>query len=451
MTPMKKFNLGTLIFRGLGAACFMAIAYILIAKSLAPAFLMLSMALGIAGVASIVLPRFINPELRDAIGLSLLSGIAALYVAEFYFSPEPDKIVEVAYSTDHDRRTMHEVVTQLRAKGDKSAVPIIYPSYLLTRPDLFSGQQLTIDNQPVLPLSGMSSRTTVLCNESGYWAIYASDEFGFHNPKGLWGGNVDIAVVGDSFSHGNCVRSGEDWVSLLREFNPRSLNFGMGGNGPLFELASIKEYLPAIKPKIVIWEYFEANDTRISAEETLPILKRYLFEPNFRQGIGNKQKQIDDLLERIVERALEEHVKKKGNSRNILAAEFIRLGNLRTRLGIQFGQSKSALSTLALTFAEGNRVVNEWGGQLYLVYLPSMQGLAGQSAPHYSSREAVIATAKEQNLQVIDLYSAMKSHPDPASLFPYRGPFHYNSEGYRLVAKKVIERLTQDLKAPPKP
>ena len=346
---------------------------------------------------------------------------------------------------------MHEVVTQLRAKGDKSAVPIIYPSYLLTRPDLFSGQQLTIDNQPVLPLSGMSSRTTVLCNESGYWAIYASDEFGFHNPKGLWGGNVDIAVVGDSFSHGNCVHSGEDWVSLLREFNPRSLNFGMGGNGPLFELASIKEYLPAIKPKIVIWEYFEANDTRISAEETLPILKRYLFEPKFRQGIGNKQKQIDDLLERIVERALEEHVKKKGNSRNILAAEFIRLGNLRTRLGIQFGESKSALSTLALTFAEGNRVVNEWGGQLYLVYLPSMQGLAGRSAPHYSSREAVIATAKEQNLQVIDLYSAMKSHPDPASLFPYRGPFHYNSEGYRLVAKKVIERLTQDLKTPPKP
>lgn len=451
MTSMKKFKFGTLIFSGLGVSCFMAVAYILLTKNLVPVFLMLATAIGMIGIALLVLPRFISTELCDAIGINLVSGIAALYAAEYYFTPVPDKVVEVAYSTNHDRRSMHEVVTQLRAEGDKSAIPIIYPSYLLTRPDFYSREILRIDNQPILPLSGVSSRTTVLCNESGYWAIYASDEFGFHNPKGLWGGNVDIAVVGDSFSHGNCVHSGEDWVSLLRAFNPRTLNLGMGGNGPLFELASIKEYLPAIKPKIVIWEYFEANDTRINAEETLPILKRYLSEPHFKQDIAGKQRQIDGVLEQIVEKASKEHVKKGENTRNIHAAEFIRLGNLRTRLGIQFGESKSTLATLASAFAEGNRVVSEWGGQLYFVYLPSMQGLAGQSAPHYSSREAIIATAKEHKLQVIDLYPEMKSHPDPASLFPYRGPFHYNAEGYRLVAQKVIGRLRQDSSAATKP
>lgn len=451
MTSMKKFKFGTLIFGSLGVSCFIAVAYILLTKSLVPVFLMLATTIGIVGLALLVLPRFISTELCDAIGINLLSGIAALYAAEYYFTPVPDKAIEVAYSTFHDRRSMHEVVTQLRAKGDKSAIPIIYPSYLLTRPDFYSGEIFNVDNQPILPLSGVSSRTTVLCNESGYWATYASDEFGFHNPKGLWGGNIDIAVVGDSFSHGNCVHSGEDWVSLLRAFNPRTLNLGMGGNGPLFELASIKEYLPAIKPKIVIWEYFEANDTRTNAEETLPILKRYLTEPNFKQDIVGKQKQVDDLLEQIVEKASKEHVKKGGNTRNIRAAEFLRLGNLRTRLGIQFGESKSTLATLALALAEGNRVVSEWGGQLYFVYLPSMQGLVGQSAAHYGTREAIIAIAKEHKLRVIDLYPEMKSHPDPAALFPYRGPFHYNAEGYRLVTQKVIERLRQDSSAATNP
>ncbi|MBD1157559.1 hypothetical protein IDH10_05350 [Pelagibacterales bacterium SAG-MED20] len=35
----------------------------------------------------------------------------------------------------------------------------------------------------ILPLSGISNKETILCNENGYYAKYNSDNFGFNNPS----------------------------------------------------------------------------------------------------------------------------------------------------------------------------------------------------------------------------------------------------------------------------
>ena len=85
---------------------------------------------------------------------------------------------------DFDVRTKFEVVKDLRERGI-SAVPATIPFDLLMRqPDDSFKSKIAVDGKEVLPLGGISHRVTVLCNETGKYIIYESDERGFHNPKG---------------------------------------------------------------------------------------------------------------------------------------------------------------------------------------------------------------------------------------------------------------------------
>ena len=112
--------------------------------------------------------------------------------------------------------------------------------------------QITINGTEVLPLSGISHSVTVSCNESGKYLIYESDRYGFHNPREIWKtGYFDIAAVGDSYTQGYCVPSDKNFVNLIRQHHAATLNLGMAGNGPLIELATIKEYVRFVKPRIV--------------------------------------------------------------------------------------------------------------------------------------------------------------------------------------------------------
>ncbi len=65
----------------------------------------------------------------------------------------------------------------------------------------------------LLPFGGISLVQTVYCNESGTWAIYDADEHGFRNRRGRQvAGQVDVAVIGDSFVAGACVGpEGRTW------------------------------------------------------------------------------------------------------------------------------------------------------------------------------------------------------------------------------------------------
>ena len=76
----------------------------------------------------------------------------------------------------------------------------------------------------------------------------------------------------------------------------------MRGNGPLFELAQIKEYLPALKPKIVLWFYYEGNDlSNLKIEKQSALLRRYL-EGGFTQNLLDRQADIDRVLTEYYDR-----------------------------------------------------------------------------------------------------------------------------------------------------
>ena len=74
---------------------------------------------------------------------------------------------------EFDERTILEVTEDLIAEGI-DAVP--YGSNLGMR------QQTVMKPELLLPLGGISNKTTVIPNESGQHGIYKSDRYGFNNP-----------------------------------------------------------------------------------------------------------------------------------------------------------------------------------------------------------------------------------------------------------------------------
>jgi hypothetical protein len=308
----------------------------------------------------------------------------------------------------------------------------------------------------------------VACNETGEFLAYVSDEHGFNNPPGLWQNDqVDIVALGDSFVHGFCVRPDQNFVSVIRQRHPATISLGIEGNGPLVMLASLKEYAAALKPRVVLWFYFEGNDEAdLYSEKQSPLLRRYLTR-GFRQGLMEQQAQIDEALtnftEPFVEKSplslkLEELSSADFGFHPRILLDVLKLQTLRTQLGL-IGADSSApaadtlssepspreqefLSLLNDILVEAKSSTEEWGGRLYFVYLPSWTTYAFPNDPN-TYRGRVLETARQVGLPVIDTHEVFQAHPDPLSLFPFRVGHHYNDEGHRLVGQTVLRALDE--------
>ena len=123
-----------------------------------------------------------------------------------------------------DSRDTSEVVRDLRSKG-VDALPGLdttwagYPECEIFFPaDLY-------------PLSQASNAVVAHCNESGRYNLYRTDEWGFNNPPGfLAAGDIDVALVGESYVQGFCLPASKDLAGRIREKYPRTANFALAGN-----------------------------------------------------------------------------------------------------------------------------------------------------------------------------------------------------------------------------
>jgi hypothetical protein len=345
-----------------------------------------------------------------------------------------------------------------------SAVSNIFPIALFKKQtDGTLKSELTMNGTETLPLGGIANRTTVFCNENGDYVIYESDEHGFHNPKGIWGaGQIDIAAIGDSFVQGFCVPSDKNFVTLLRKRYPATLNLGKTGDGPLTELATLKEYLPALKPKVVLWCYFEGNDlVDLKGEKASPLLMSYL-RNNFTQGLLNQQTDIDQVLTTYVKIWRSAETLKRLEAVTAL----IKLTHLRAHLGLDFGDYEHGQETVADSdldlfgqiLSDAKALVGMWGGTLYFVYLPCQERYANPEIDNKIDnknsnqalslalekvryRDQVLAAVGTIGIPVIDLYPIFQTYGDPLALFPFRRSVHYNEEGNRLIAEEILRSI----------
>ena len=237
-----------------------------------------------------------------------------------------------------DSRSPAEVLDDFRRNGT-DAIPIMTATndLLITHPDGTATSAVAIDGRELIPLGSVSGAVTLLCNESGEWISYRSDSRGFNNPDDVWRSDrVDVAALGDSFTHGYCVPGGSSFVDLIRQHDRATLNLGMAGDGPLMMLATLKEHLPRITPRIVLWFYYEGNDlVDLQTERKSALLTSYL-RTDFLQPDLARQRDIDRAIvaemPRLAAIAAENAAKLFRNTIRYRLTAFVKLTSVRDRL-----------------------------------------------------------------------------------------------------------------------
>lgn len=411
----------------------------------------------------------LKPRYKITFALFCLILTTSAYGLEIYlYSSHPesrarsnDEIAQLAKQSgvQFDTRSESQVIADLRRGGIAAVPQIVLPTFEKEHDEV--KPVINLDGVDVMALAGVAGRVTVVCNQNGEYLTYKSDERGFHNPAGIWS-NVDsnIVAVGNSFTMGYCVPSGKNFVALIREDRPATLNLGMAGAGPLQILAVLREYLPLLKPKSVLWFYFEGNNlSELQKEKQSGLLMRYL-QDGFNQRLLRRQSELDraltDYLENTGTRDVKESLR-QANNRHDRWIGIIKLSALRQRSGLIYGEDAqetdlqgATMNLLREILAQAKSDVSARGGRLYFIYLPSWERYALKNPGlQAGQRTRILRYADDLGLPIIDLHPAFQAQSDPLSLFPFHGPGHYNEKGHRLVAEEVLKTLRRnDLAAP---
>jgi len=396
-------------------------------------------------------------ELKVKISLLTVSCTLSIYMVEIFLSysknlrPEHIRanLAEKA-GKPYDTRHRAQVWLDLRSNGI-DAYPLYSPY-----------DNMELKESDILPLGFISDKTVIFCNESGEFRIFKTDEHGFNNPEGLFSSeNIDYVLIGDSFTQGSCVKREENIAGELTSSGFKVLNLGVINSGPPKELAILKEYAKPLKPKVVFWIFYEANDYEgLAFEKKSSVYMKYL-DKDFSRNLINKQNLIDDTLIKHLEKEfsnLDKEWEKKVEeaNKNIdkyslnISLDSLKLPMLRKRIGSCNKENTFKSDPLLKEiFFEANRTVTEWGGQIVFVYLPSYFRYSEKIDKCKirfldMGRDEVLAVMKDLKIPVIDIKSSFDTDPDPLSFFPYRIYGHYNAAGYKLVAEQIETYLANN-------
>ena len=478
--------------------------------------------------------KFLPNSLKVNLALLGLTTLLIVYAVEaflhFYGNPldyrTPNFVAARTQRVPFDKRTPLQVVEQMRNEG--------IDAYPYVSPNLFIGQMPETETEdPIYVLGGISNVTTVHCNETGTYMIYESDRFGFHNTDSIWDeATLEVVALGDSFTQGACVQPQENYVSLIGNAIPQTLNLGASGNGPLGALATLKEYAVEKRPKQVLWFYFEGNDMGdFLAEVSNPTLARYV-EDGFTQDLAARQNDVNYVRGEYVQAVM------AGISGVVWGERLdaLRLYNVRRLLRLtreadsvknpatdllgpprEVGRDATAgatngsaadaptngtvsgdadaqpvigsaptqpsqfdpsvctwdfapqpetvqletdvpleydpatynpamaigLENLVQVADYTQELVESWGGELTVIYLPDYMRFYPVDPADVSAyyRPCVLEAFELAGVDLLDLMPVFEEHPDPLSLYPFGLYGHYSAQGNALVAEKVLEYL----------
>ena len=388
-----------------------------------------------------IITFFINDIIKQYLIISGISVIVSLYLFEGYLTfneqlskeqLSKEQLYEEQTGKKWDRRSKLDVYKDLK-KTNNNITAYIAPKSFFNK------------NSNILPLSAISNSETIYCNESGYYSIYQSDRYGFNNPDNEWDKKeIEYLLVGDSFTHGDCVNRPNDISSVLRNLSKKSvLNLGMSGNGPLLEYATLKEYLNKNLKK-VIWIYFPNDFYNLQYELKNEILLKYL-NKNFTQNIKLKQYEIDILAKKLIN---EESKKVKISKENIIF--FLKLNKTRSLLNNnlpieqqpKFRTNKFLINEFTKILNLTKDLINQNNSELYFVYLPEYS----HYKMNYDNTDYILVKniLNELKIPFIDIHKEVfEKERNPLKLFPFELPGHYNADGYKKVAE-TIYKFTKD-------
>jgi len=359
--------------------------------------------------------------------------VFALYSVEYIFlnrsSNDIHKAFAKKYDLIYDSRPAERVINDMGVQGIE-----VFP---------FSNG-VFFEKDSIQALAGISKSNILHCNETGEWVFYNSDEFGFNNPIGSFDiENIQIVGIGDSFTNAYCISERMDFISLIKNEYPNTINLGMTGTGPLHQLAILKEYAAFLKPKILLWNFFEGNDLKELMYENQNYLLNQYLEPGFSQGLMTKQNHIDRLIK---ENYANRETKKLKVENNFNFKKFIYFNALRTNFGLypdDFRHDTLDLNLLETIFINAKNITHAWGGKMIFVYIPSVERVLGFRARHRVNkyREKILDIVRKINIPLIDITDSILAHNDPLSLYNSRIGYHFNEKGNQLLSEVILDSL----------
>ena len=442
--------------------CFDALQYRLFFHSWSTALERFVLPAVLAGLCGLV--TLLSLETRIAIANMLVAVIVSLYAGELFLAHRQEVFERRAAQVSgvpFDRRDKLHVIRDLRRKG-VDAYPVMRAENMLLedqhgalRPVLWAG------GKPLLSFGSIPGTTVVSCNETGQWQIYEADRHGFNNPDSQWDARPVIGMVGDSFTHGSCVPSDRNMAALLRQRFGDVLNLGVGGFGPMLELAALTEYLRPLRPPLVLWVFFEGNDLTedLPREMQSPLLHRYLEDDGFSQDLIHRSGELKTAMRSYLDGQLREAMNRVDNPHEDLA-RYLSLDRVRELVGVghvQIGFNAGRLDPELAQFDEilrkADRRVVGWGGQLYLVYFPESDrylSRVGTSVLRQAIYRGVRGITARAHIPMIDLAAAFAEDPSPDTLYAYPGA-HCSARGYRLAAETIATTLASKAHLPGAP
>ena len=391
-------------------------------------------------------------NVRNEYKINLVMGVCSLFFGVYAIEGVLTWRSSPRASGKGDFRPAFEVLKELRNQGE-DAVPNTFPAWFLGSETFGRGEKR------LLPLSGVAHASVVLCNEVGQWITYQSDEQGFHNPPGLYAGRLDLVGVGDSYTQGVCVASEKNIFGVLRQEYHQTLNLGMAGNGPLLELASLREYAKPFAPKVVVWLYYEGNDLEdLETEKQNPGLMQYL-ERNYSQALLRQTAALQTALRQATEELITSKFQQEARTpawQNYLRCvrmhpvfRFLIAERIFERLGMlpsvkrHFGGTPD-LPLFRRILALAKQEIEAWGGALLFVYLTEKSRFVRFSGTPSPYREQILTIVNDLGIPVVDTYRLFQAQSNPLAL--HQG--HYTEKGYELVAQAILKTIRESLRRP---
>jgi hypothetical protein len=410
----------------------------------------------LVAVGAVALATAIAAWSRHGIAISIqvvaVPALAALYLFEWQ---RPDPLEEQFHFAEHWR-----LVKSRKASGQPISIQYS-PTNLLDHP----GFPMPEGDRVFALAPGAANVPTIMCREGARpFAEYVADEHGFNNPPGVWGNPVDIVLIGDSMVYGACVSNRDHFVAQIRKQYPATLNLGVGGIGPLIELAIMREFVPHIRPKYVFYLYDENNDvyhifgsgaSDLAAEQRNPILRHYLADDRFSQRLFERRSEFHAVFKRYLDSVIEQAIERQSSAKlllNFLGFPLIRAGLPPIKLGLgtlllgQASAMEPEIDSIALfktIISKMIRISNDAGAKFVFVNIPGQPTLC--NGLDHPMKKSVLDSVAETGVDMVDLeedYRSLMKAIGRDSIFaipPCSG--HFSERGYKVIGDRLLKYL----------
>ena len=313
-------------------------------------------------------------------------------------------------------------------------------------------------NNSIIPFRGPINKKSISCAEDLTYRLYENDKYGFKNSNEIYNKKINSFLLGDSYAEGLCVLRDEDIAGNLNKKNINTVNFGVTGTGPLISLAILKEFGKHLKPKNIIYLYFEGNDLEdLKFEKNEKNLLKYL-DTDHSVNYIDKYEEIKSFLEKAKIESEQKLVgikefqndKIKDDIKENIKAhlkDIAELNNLKNILRYSILKQQEENYDFELFYSVIKKMdfhAKDLKAKYYFVYVPSWSRYFTKYTnvdALINLKDKIIKDLKKENIEIIDLTEFFDKTEDIKQYYPLGYVGHFNAKGYAKISDIIANKL----------